>query len=103
MAKIIVLGGGMVGSAMCADLAIDHEVTCADFSNEVLKNLSSQQKIKTLQCDFSKTEDVKKAIAPFDLVIGAVPGFLGFEVLKAVIESRKNCVDISFFPEDALL
>ena len=32
MAKIIVLGGGMVGSAMCADLAGDHDVTCADFN-----------------------------------------------------------------------
>ncbi len=101
--KIIVLGGGMVGSAMCADLSSDFEVTCADYSSEVLKSIESKQKIKTIQCDFSKTEEVKKVIEPFDLVIGAVPGFLGFEVLKTIIESKKNCVDISFFPEDALL
>lgn len=103
MANIIVLGGGMVGSAMCADLAKEHDVTCADFNIDTLKTLASELKIKTLPCDFSKAEEVKRAIAPFDLVIGAVPGFMGFEVLKTIIESGKNCVDISFFPEDAFL
>ena len=103
MPKIIVLGGGMVGSAMCADLAVDHDVTCADFNIDVLKSLASSLKIKTLPCDFSKAEEIKRAVAPFDLVIGAVPGFMGFEVLKTIIECGKNCVDISFFPEDAFL
>ena len=102
MRSVIVLGGGMVGSAMCADLAKDFAVTCADYNAEVLKSLEEKLKIKTAQCDFSKTEEVKKVIAPFDLVVGSVPGFLGFEVLRAIIESNKNCVDISFFPENAL-
>jgi saccharopine dehydrogenase-like NADP-dependent oxidoreductase len=102
MSKIIVLGGGMVGSAMCADLAKNFEATCADYSADVLKSLEEKLKIKTIQCDFSNTEEVKKVIAPFDLVVGSVPGFLGFEVLKTIIESKKNCVDISFFPENAL-
>ena len=87
---------------MCADLANDFDVTCADYSSEVLKTIESKLKIKTLQCDFSKAAEIKNAIAPFDLVIGAVPGFLGYDVLKTIIESKKNCVDISFFPEDAL-
>jgi len=88
---------------MCADLARDHDVTCADFNIDVLKSLASSLKIKTLPCDFSKAEEIKRAVAPFDLVIGAVPGFMGFEVLKTVIVCGKNCVDISFFPEDAFL
>ena len=65
--------------------------------------LSSTLKIKTIPCDFSKKDEVQKVISSFDLVVGAVPGFLGFEVLKTIIESGKNCVDISFFPEDAFL
>jgi saccharopine dehydrogenase-like NADP-dependent oxidoreductase len=32
-----------------------------------------------------------------------VPGFMGFQTLKAVIEAKKNVVDISFFPEDPFL
>jgi saccharopine dehydrogenase-like NADP-dependent oxidoreductase len=39
-------------------------------------------------------------IEPFDLVVGAVPGFLGLQTARTVIEAGKNMVDISFFPED---
>lgn len=59
--------------------------------------------VKALKLDFSNTGELKKAIAPFDLVVGAVPGFMGFQTAKAVIESGKNMVDISFFPEDPFL
>ena len=37
---------------------------------------------------------------PFDIVVGAVPGFLGLQTARAVIEAGKDMVDISFFPED---
>jgi lysine 6-dehydrogenase len=36
-------------------------------------------------------------------VVGAVPGFMGFETCRTVIECSKNMVDISFFPEDPFL
>jgi saccharopine dehydrogenase-like NADP-dependent oxidoreductase len=42
-------------------------------------------------------------VKPYDLVISAVPGFLGFETLKTVINAEKDVVDISFFAEDAFL
>ena len=38
----------------------------------------------------------------FDLVIGALPCFIGFKALEAVIEAGKNIVDISYFEEDVL-
>ena len=38
-----------------------------------------------------------------DLVINAVPGFMGFETLRAVIEASRDVVDIAFFPEDPFL
>src|SRR5690606_40154006 len=31
------------------------------------------------------------------------PGFMGFKTLEAAIKAGKNIVDISFFPEDAML
>jgi len=40
--KIIVLGGGMVGSAIVADLCKDNEVTCADINQEVLNSISKK-------------------------------------------------------------
>jgi saccharopine dehydrogenase-like NADP-dependent oxidoreductase len=39
-------------------------------------------------------------ISDYDLVIGAVPGFMGYKTLETVIKAGKNIVDISFFPED---
>ena len=44
---------------------------------------------------------LKNVIQNYDLVICAVPGFLGFETLKQIILAGKNVVDISFFSENA--
>ena len=104
MSKIIVLGAGMVGSAMAIDMATKHEVTLADIDLNVLKRV--KQKGKTLSItplDVTDVVSLQKGIQPYDLVICAVPGFLGFETMKAVIGAKKNVVDISFFPENSLL
>ncbi|HNW70241.1 MAG TPA: saccharopine dehydrogenase C-terminal domain-containing protein [Bacteroidales bacterium] len=102
--KIIVLGAGLVGGPMAIDLAKDQEfeVCSSDISNVSFGYLQSFG-IKTIQEDLSDTGKVKKMIADYDMVINAVPGFMGFQTLKAIIESGKNVVDISFFPEDPFL
>lgn len=103
MSKIIVLGAGMVGSAMAIDLSKDHEVTVTDLNEEVLQKVNTKCKsLKTLQLDVTNKSQLQKSISSFELVICAVPGFLGFETLKAIIEAKKNVVDISFFPENSL-
>lgn len=101
MKKIIVLGAGMVGRAMALDLAKEFEVTSADISNENLSRLAALG-INTVNADLSNAETIKSLIADNDLVIGAVPGFMGFETFKTVIEAGKNISDISFFDEDPL-
>lgn len=98
--KIIVLGAGLVGSAIAADLHQNHEVTSADISAEALQSLS-QKGIRTLRADLSDHAALKKLVEPYDLVIGAVPGFMGYRTVEQVILAGKNMVDISFFPEDA--
>ena len=103
MSKIIVLGAGMVGSAMAIDLAKTHEVTITDLSQKVLDTVKGRANfLKTQVLDVTQTDTLKKEISDFDLVICAVPGFLGYQTLKVIIEARKDVVDISFFPEDAL-
>jgi len=100
MKKIIVLGAGMVGSAMAVDLCRDYEVTTADINKNRLNSLKKSYPIKTIQADLWDKELLQKLIRNSDLVVGAVPGFMGFETLKNVIESGKDIVDISFFDED---
>ncbi|REE83680.1 saccharopine dehydrogenase-like NADP-dependent oxidoreductase [Lutibacter oceani] len=101
MSNIIVLGAGMVGSTMAIDLAKKHAVTITDFSEKALeKAIKKCDKLLPVILDVTKKEALKDVIKPFDLVICAVPGFLGFETLKSIIEAGKNVVDISFFPEN---
>ena len=103
MNSIIVLGAGMVGSAMAIDLAKNQSVTISDFNTTTLQKVHQKCiSLKTLQLDVTDKIQLQKAIKPFDLVICAVPGFLGFETLKTIIQSEKNVVDISFFPENSL-
>lgn len=103
MSKIVVLGAGMVGSAMAIDLSKKHSVTLTDLSLDRLNHVSSTNKaLNILQLDVCNHEKLNAALQEFDLVICAVPGFLGFTTLKQIILARKNVVDISFFPENAL-
>lgn len=104
MKKVIVLGAGMVGSAMAIDMASAHKVTLADINLTTLKKV--KQKCESLTIKTLNVTDkpvLQKIIQPFDLVICAVPGFLGFETMKSIIAAGKNVVDISFFPENSLL
>lgn len=101
MKKITVLGAGRVGAAMAADLAPDFEVTAVDTSAAALDRLRARCRVETAQADLADARAVQARIAGVDLVIGAVPGFMGYKTLEAVLEAGKSVVDISFFPEDA--
>jgi saccharopine dehydrogenase-like NADP-dependent oxidoreductase len=103
MKDIIVLGAGMVGTAMAIDLASAHSVTITDLSEEALDRAKSRcPDLQTKKLDVTKKADLVSEVKPADLVINAVPGFLGYETLKTLIETGKDVVDIAFFPEDAL-
>jgi saccharopine dehydrogenase-like NADP-dependent oxidoreductase len=103
MSNIIVLGAGMVGSAMAIDLSKNHEVSIADCNKKTLyKVLKKCGDLNTIILDFLNIDELQKTIKPFDLVVCAVPGFLGYQTLKAIIETKKDVVDISFFSENAL-
>ncbi len=100
--KIIVLGAGLVGGPMAADLAKnkEFEVSAVDRDPAALKKIPSNLGITCIEKDLSKPEIVKEVVKDCDFVISAVPGFLGYQTLKAVIEAKKNVVDIAFMPED---
>ncbi len=100
---IAVLGAGMVGRAIALDLANEHAVTSFDLAGTNLEELKSRNpSIQTAAADLSDYSLYEDLLKPFDLVVIAVPGFMGYKTLEAVINAGKNVVDISFFPEDAL-
>lgn len=99
MAKIIVLGAGLVGGVMAKDLAKNHQVASVDFKKDALLPLS-ELGINTIHADLSDSSSIKDLVKDYDLVVGAVPGYMGYKTLETIIIAGKNCVDISFFPED---
>ena len=101
MKNIVVLGAGMVGSAIARDLSKNFSVTSVDLNKTALDFLKKDFAVNTIVANLKDKKKIQSAIAKADLVIGAVPGFMGFETCKTVIEAGKNIVDISFFPEDA--
>ncbi|HQU34077.1 MAG TPA: saccharopine dehydrogenase C-terminal domain-containing protein [Thermoanaerobaculaceae bacterium] len=102
--KVAVLGGGLVGGVIARDLARDgeFEVTVADVSEATLARLGGVAGITPVPADLSDAATIRRVVARHDLVVGAVPGHMGFATLREVIGAGKPVVDISFFPEDAL-
>jgi lysine 6-dehydrogenase len=103
MSNIIVLGAGMVGSAMAIDLVKKHNVTLTDVNKSVLDRVKQKENSLSIQqLDVTNKEELQSTIKQFDLVVNAVPGFLGFETVKNIITAGMNVIDIAFFPEDSL-
>jgi len=102
--NVVILGCGLVGKAIVHDLSIHStaDLTVVDARKEALVHVKTLPRVQLLHQSVNDERDVEAAIAGADLVIGALPGFMGFEVLRSVIRAGKNVVDISFFPEDAM-
>ena len=100
--KIAILGAGMVGSTIAIDLSKKFEVTSFDINETNFSSLRQYASVSCTKADLSLYSDYTKLLAGFDFIVSAVPGFMGYNTLKAIIEAGKNVVDISFFPENAL-
>ena len=110
--KAVVLGTGMVGSVIAADLARTRgwKVHAFDANEEALERCRSRcevhgakpTSIRTDRADLSDTDVIAEIIEPADIVVGAMPGRFGLATLETVIKGRKDYCDISFMPEDPL-
>jgi lysine 6-dehydrogenase len=100
--KAIILGAGLVGGPMAIDLAADSrfEVTIADRDQGTLDALNCRNDITLIRKDLADPADVTSLVSEYDIVINAVPGFMGYRTLKAIIEAEKDVIDIAFFPEE---
>lgn len=99
--RVLVLGAGRVGSAMIRDLAGDFEVTAADVSSDALTVLSDVPGLTVRAADLRDAPTLQRLMENVDLVVGAVPGPMGFQTLRQVLLAGRDVVDISFFEQDA--
>lgn len=95
MARIIVLGGGRQGRIIANDLAGDYDVTVADVAAVNLPG------VRSIQRDLSRPLDLVRTLQEYDVVVGALPGRLGFAAAQAAVEVKRHYVDLSYYIEDA--
>jgi len=106
--KILVLGYGYIGSVVAKDLAENmpsHEVVIAGRSPSRAKEVATtigRKNVSWIQLDASNCKNLVDALKGFDLMVGALPGEVGYQSIKACVDAKVNAVDVSFMPEDPL-
>jgi len=101
--KVLVVGAGKVGSEIARDLARSSEVDSvivADAQPKNLKNIRGHEKIKTRRLDISQRKPLLDTMRQVDLICGALPGRLGFQLMTYAVEAHRDLVDISYTPEN---
>src|SRR5207302_10043121 len=106
--KILVVGCGKVGSEIARDLAASDEVDgiiAMDVSSQNLKLLRKRvtRRIQTVKLSTSQKPRFHALLGKVDLVCGALPGRLGFELMTETVKASRDTVDISYTPRDAFV
>jgi len=106
--KILVVGCGKLGSEIARDLAGSREVDALiamDASSHNLKLLrkSVPRKLRTVKLSISQKPRFHALLGKVDLVCGALPGRLGFDLMSETVKAGRDTVDISYTPRDAFL
>ncbi|MCB0352728.1 MAG: saccharopine dehydrogenase NADP-binding domain-containing protein [Bdellovibrionales bacterium] len=99
---IVVLGAGRVGSLIANELEREHpgKVLVYDASTHSLEKLKRVPGDRRRQVDLSDLSVLSSLISEEDLVVNALPGSLGFEVLERLVFLGARGVDIAFFEQD---
>jgi saccharopine dehydrogenase-like NADP-dependent oxidoreductase len=102
--RICILGAGLIGRVIARELASEEDATVSvfDADPDALERVGRETKASIHQADLSRPDVIASAVANADAVVGALPGALGFPMLRAVVEAGKPIADISFSAEDPL-
>jgi saccharopine dehydrogenase-like NADP-dependent oxidoreductase len=106
--KILVVGCGKVGSEIARDLAGSDEVDSVvvmDASSQNLKLLRKRvhRKIQTVRLSILQKTRLRALLGKVDLVCGALPGRLGFDLMSETVKAGRDTVDISYTSRDPFL
>jgi len=107
--KILVLGYGYIGSVVAKDLAETMpsvKVVIAGRSRSRAEEVATKigrNNVSWIQLDASDHNHIVHTLKEFDLMVGALPGEVGYQSIKACVEAKVNAVDVSFMPENPLI
>ncbi len=97
MARIAVLGSGLVGSFVATELARKHTVSLFDPDKLALERVAQHAPTAELHSErFSSARQLEGC----DLALNCLPGSAGHTALTRIIDAGVDCVDISFTERD---
>ncbi len=106
--KILVLGYGNIGSVLAADLAESMPSTTVVIAGRRVKRAKEaaiairKENVTSIGLDANDYHELVRTMKEFDLVIGTLPGNVGYQSVKAAIDAKVDAVDVSYMPEDPL-
>lgn len=105
--KALVVGCGNIGSVAAEDFARSNPVDVVVADNDKARTKAVADKIgmknvSWIQLDVLNYEELIKTLKGFDLVMGFLPGKLGYRLAEACIEAGKDLVDVSYMAENLM-
>ncbi len=106
--KTLVLGCGNIGSVAAEDLAKSTpstEIVVADNERKRAKEVAEKidtSNVSWVQLNVTDDDELIKTLRDFDIVMGFLPGKLGYRLAEACIETSKDLVDVSYMAENPL-
>jgi saccharopine dehydrogenase-like NADP-dependent oxidoreductase len=106
--KALVLGCGNIGSVAAEDLAKSMkstEIVVADKDSSRAKAAAERIRrtnVTWIQIDSARRNELVNALKEFDLVMGFLPGNLGYRLAEACVDAGKDLVDVSYMVENPL-
>lgn len=106
--KVLILGCGNIGSVAAEDFAKSMssvEVFVADKNmvraKEVAKAIGISN-VSGIQLDASNYSELVNTLRNSDLVMGFLPGSLGYRLVEACVDMGRDLVDVSYMSENPL-
>ena len=107
--KVLVVGCGNIGSVAAEDLAKNMtpavDVTVADRDEkraEAVAQKVNTSNIDSVRLDVSDNVRLMKDLGRCDVVMGFLPGTLGYRLMQACIEAQRDMVDVSYMAENPM-
>jgi saccharopine dehydrogenase-like NADP-dependent oxidoreductase len=99
--RAAVIGLGRMGRRIAYELSREGvDVIGIDADMETVENVKYQLDIDAFVVDATNLQAIEAALLGIRQAVTALPGYIGFEVLKNLVELGMDIVDISFYRED---
>ncbi len=96
---ILVVGCGRIGSEIARDLVESgKDIAVASHKREEFRRLSEELGVKGVFLDALKPDI--QTLSEYEVVVSAVPGKVGFNLLESCVKAGVNVVDVSYSPQD---